>query len=540
KADRPRQTPSRGATESQVFFRNRSVGLMLPERSTSRIYRYAHRWRSHSAFVEHRQEMPIGIQLATEHDRYLTGVFTARLACLPFSWIGGLVCYHWSKDLYGKQAATASLIMWCFSPNIQANASQVIPDLGATSMVIAAFYVLRNWLKVEARRKPVVLGVVLGAALLTKFTTIVLVPIIAMVIVIGNFQKPLQRMVNTIRSVSRELFICFAIALFIINLGYFFEDTCLPFHDYEFSSESLSGIPQNENVKGNRFLTSWSANLPIPFPRNYVLGIDLVKYEFERGYWSYLNGTFQNKGWWYFYIYALAMKEPIGFWGLALISTIAAIIRVASSRLSGEEWMLIGTSFTIICAVSSQTGFTHHMRYAILVLPFWYILSSRIIAERSLAGLQIALLVSVIASSCYSFPHQISYFNELAGGPSNGWKHLNTSNYDWGQSLNYLSKWIERNPDKQPLYVESSGAIPPQVYGIKSPSPMIQVSTDGSAFYPIGWYAICVGEMLKVDSTVRPFLKLKPVDRVAHTVFIYHLDVPLTVGRLDSNAGVPE
>ncbi|MFN8740854.1 MAG: hypothetical protein ACK5YR_13085, partial [Pirellula sp.] len=46
KADRPRQTPSRGVTESQVFFRNRSVGLMLPERSTSRIYRYAHRWRS--------------------------------------------------------------------------------------------------------------------------------------------------------------------------------------------------------------------------------------------------------------------------------------------------------------------------------------------------------------------------------------------------------------------------------------------------------------------------------------------------------------
>ncbi|MFN7843618.1 MAG: hypothetical protein ACK5YR_02645 [Pirellula sp.] len=40
------KTPSRSVTESQVFFRNRSVGLTLPERSTPRMYQYSHHWRS--------------------------------------------------------------------------------------------------------------------------------------------------------------------------------------------------------------------------------------------------------------------------------------------------------------------------------------------------------------------------------------------------------------------------------------------------------------------------------------------------------------
>jgi len=32
-------------------------------------------------------------------------------------------------------------------------------------------------------------------------------------------------------------------------------------------------------------------------------------------------------------------------------------------------------------------------------------------------------------------PHYLAYFNELAGGPANGFKELADSNLDWGQDL---------------------------------------------------------------------------------------------------------
>jgi hypothetical protein len=32
-------------------------------------------------------------------------------------------------------------------------------------------------------------------------------------------------------------------------------------------------------------------------------------------------------------------------------------------------------------------------------------------------------------------PHYTAYFNELAGGPSNGWRYLSDSNVDIGQDI---------------------------------------------------------------------------------------------------------
>jgi len=44
-------------------------------------------------------------------------------------------------------------------------------------------------------------------------------------------------------------------------------------------------------------------------------------------------------------------------------------------------------------------------------------------------------LLATMASSLRVYPHQLAYFNELAGGPENGWRHLLGSNFDWGQDL---------------------------------------------------------------------------------------------------------
>ena len=44
-------------------------------------------------------------------------------------------------------------------------------------------------------------------------------------------------------------------------------------------------------------------------------------------------------------------------------------------------------------------------------------------------------LLATVASTLSVYPHQLAYFNEAAGGPENGHKHLLHSNLDWGQDL---------------------------------------------------------------------------------------------------------
>jgi hypothetical protein len=55
-------------------------------------------------------------------------------------------------------------------------------------------------------------------------------------------------------------------------------------------------------------------------------------------------------------------------------------------------------------------------------------------------------------------PHYLAYFNVLAGGPANGWRHLVDSSLDWGQDLPGLAEWVHNHRQAgEPVYVASYG-----------------------------------------------------------------------------------
>ncbi len=58
--------------------------------------------------------------------------------------------------------------------------------------------------------------------------------------------------------------------------------------------------------------------------------------------------------------------------------------------------------------------------------------------------LVILCLLATITSTLRVYPHQLAYFNEAAGGPENGYKHLLHSNLDWGQGLLAHTEWMQR------------------------------------------------------------------------------------------------
>ena len=76
------------------------------------------------------------------------------------------------------------------------------------------------------------------------------------------------------------------------------------------------------------------------------------------------------------------------------------------------------------------------------------------------------LFIWAILTVISVWPSFLSYFNEIAGGPNNGYKFVVDSNLDWGQDILRLAQFIEKNNIKEIKMDYFSGA--PAEYYIKT------------------------------------------------------------------------
>lgn len=77
----------------------------------------------------------------------------------------------------------------------------------------------------------------------------------------------------------------------------------------------------------------------------------------------------------------------------------------------------------------------------------------------AIIGLSVIMTISVLIS----FPHYLSYYNVLSGGTNDGYKIATDSNYDWGQDIKRLGKWMEENKAEK-IYVDIFSLNGPKYY----------------------------------------------------------------------------
>jgi hypothetical protein len=72
-----------------------------------------------------------------------------------------------------------------------------------------------------------------------------------------------------------------------------------------------------------------------------------------------------------------------------------------------------------------------------------------LLTRSRLHGLAVtAGLLATIVSTLRVVPHQLAYFNELSGGPQNGFRHLLHSNLEYGQDLLELRR-LDLDPETE-------------------------------------------------------------------------------------------
>jgi 4-amino-4-deoxy-L-arabinose transferase-like glycosyltransferase len=340
----------------------------------------------------------------------------ARWACIPFSWIGGVVCYLWARDLYGRPAGIVACSIWCFEPSILAHASLMTPDAHATALGLAACYTFWRWLKKPTWSQAALTGVVLGLAELAKTTLILLYPLWPLLWLIYRWPERKRMLASDWLREAGMLVMRMTIGLYILNLGYGFENTLKPLGNFDFVSgvftvdaqegkedstphsdgaelTELATSRRSSLTRQNRFAGTWLGNVLIPVPANYLIGIDLQQRDFDNyPLPSYLRGRWSDQGWWYYYLYASTIKLPLGILTLVGLN-LAQLVRRLSRRLQrtlagqrrkssnpglrtatgGDELVLLLPAALIFVVVSLKVGFNEHFRYVLPCLPFVFV-----------------------------------------------------------------------------------------------------------------------------------------------------------------------
>ena len=513
-------------------------------------------WRAFQRNPDARLEMSVGTDFANRNGpAALAYVTIARWACIPLSVLGACICYRWAGELYGSAAGVMALTMWCFSPNILAHGQLITSDMGATSFGIVAAYAYWRWLKEPRGRTAAVAGLALGLAALTKTTWVVLFGLWPLLWLASVAAEGTLFRVASWRRRAGQLGAILLLGVGTLNLGYGFRGSFERLGQFRFTSDTLIGPGSLETLHSdvrNRFVGTWMEYLPVPVPADYVLGIDAQMHDFEMGGPSYLRGEWKLRGWWYYYLYALAVKVPLGTWVLVLLALLADALWFRRLSAFNDRLILIVFPSILLALVSSQTGFSHHLRYVLPVLPFMFIWTSQIALAATrehgktacVAG---AALLWSVGSSLAVYPHSLSYFNELAGGPSGGHAHLLNSNIDWGQDLLFLKQWLDRHPEARPLRLAFHGGFDPRIVGIDYVLP--EVSPDCTLgdrpdrvdeYGPRpGWYAASLNMIYEPGKRYAYLSRFEPVATAGYSIRIYYI-TRSAANRQRREFGLPE
>jgi 4-amino-4-deoxy-L-arabinose transferase-like glycosyltransferase len=538
-------------------------------------------WSHYGTDLTARYEHRVGDDLVDANGssifRYVT---IARWACTPFSLLGAMVCCWWARLLFGRLAGLVAAALWCFSPMILGHGSLLTPDVAGTALGLAACYCFSRWLMTPSWRRVLLVGAVFGLAETAKSTWIILFPAFALIWLMFRLGMPrggksskqasavvggvggagfiTRSVMTTLEPARRPTAPQLAIILFvgwaILVAAYGGQGVGAPLRTVPFKSQLLTSVFCTLDDKGEFVVRPALASVPIPVPRDYLVGLDQQYRDLEGPNRSYLRGQWNSEGWWYYYAYGLAVKEPLGALALAALSGLfwcgLVARRETARRLSRTRlqhmavgWLMLVCPVTVFSLASINTGMNHHLRYVMPVLPYMYLLAAGHVARPGrwlvlrivISGV---LLTWAIVSSLVVYPHSLSYFNELAGGPAGGIYHLSSSNIDWGQDLLLLADWKRQHAPNERIYLGYLGRVNPAYAGIDfEAAPLGQRGQQPPVMKP-GWYAISVaylqGRGYRIQSphgrwihvpemALAYFRQRKPDGRVGYSIYLYRV-----------------
>lgn len=411
---------------------------------------------------DERSEWRMGEQLLAHWsiEAFRRNLCVARMTANLIAVAGAICLARWAWELWGSGAACAAATLWCFCPNLSSWAATVCPDVHGASLAVAACYGWRRvLLQMGVDQRPrwnSVLATVLatGFAMLAKATCLVL-PIIQGLMLVAPYA--MRRGNQGVFARAGGIWLVVSVgALGVVAAGYGGGEI-----GWSFARHDDGGSDRHRPDRSHE--ACWTA-LPIPLPAEYLRGVYQQWNEFQRGKRSFWHGQWSDRGWWWFYLVAAAVKLPaaclvmLALSGRAFWHERRARSGDSQSERCGKSmaqleivWIVLPFAVFLVVA-SSQTGFSHHFRYAFPCLPWLYLLAVRCVADPRVNRCAWLLILLFVTSTMRVMPYGHSYFSEWVGGPSRGADYLLESNLEWGEDIYDAARWVEQHPQCRPVF----------------------------------------------------------------------------------------
>ena len=284
-------------------------------------------------------------------------------------------------------------------------------------------------------------------------------------------------------------------------------------------------------------------------PESYLQGLAIYQL-LGRVRPSFLNGEYSLRGFRTYFFWTFLLKTPL----VTLLAIAGGLVLVAwRSRREDLLYLLFPAALYFVLAAGSYMHIGN--RHILPVYPFLFVLSGGLMPllmdrwpDHRKSNLTAAIALVALSSTVVFSPpwrptwigaRPLEFFNELAGGPRNGYHRLVDSNLDWGQGLKDLAQWLEDQGIEEPINLCYFGTADPRFYQIRH----VRVPCDYLFSPPLGpedrYHPTIVPGYLAISAThlqgERDTERLREmrwaaleraelIDRIGNSIFIYRLE----------------
>jgi len=386
-----------------------------------------------------------------------------RLPVVLLTALLGWMVFSWGQELGHPGAGLLALFLCAFDPNILAHGRLATNDLAVTCFSFIAVYRFWKLLSSPGWANVIWAGLAFGAAQASKFSAVLLAPILmllaALWLLVGHgvrapFPLPGSRLLSQRPGLFR------AYALGTVLLMIFLIGFALVWADYRFEVGTVLAEGRkldwlDEQLEGSRWepaVRYLLQELPVPAPK-YIYGLAVKYGHTEAGRSAFLIGELSTEGWWHYFLIAFLIKTPVP---LLVLLTVATIRTVVQRRGFWQREVFLLVPVLIWLGVNSSSGFNLGYRHLLPALPFLFVFAGQVVAAAGeqtskvpedfvslparhgfwsnhverigrrnvILGLVAILCAWQLVGTLRIHPHYLAYFNELVGGPKNGYRYL--------------------------------------------------------------------------------------------------------------------
>ncbi len=431
---------------------------------------------------------------------------TARLSILALGLLLGVLIFRFGELLFDSWAGLLALAVFSLDPNMIAHSRIVSADMGLAVFFLASHYYLYRALSVERIRPVLGLSICVALAICVKFSGLLVLPSLGILALVLYLFPPAGITASLQRSDADYRKLVLRKLLYAAGLGALLTAALMVILYH-----GLDGV------------------------RRYVEGMGWIYYNHRPGFYFYLLGQFRQEAWPHYYLISMALKTPVPTMVLLALSFL-------TWRRGTGHWhkaMFLVVPFLVIHLVSAMDQANVGLRRVLAAYPFLFLAIGRLGLPSpgrekpygNRLGVLRAAIVSVLVGSLVLsawliHPHQLSFFNALAGGPAEGYKYLSDSDIDWGQDLPALARYMRENQLDE-IALAYFGTDLPESYGIR----WRPVASDDWRAPRRAVYAVSVQRLIYLQLAAREWrepeidwlARFTPSGRAGYSIHIYDL-----------------